>query len=114
MRSTCSTGAVESVPVKAMPALAIATSMPPKRSTVAATAPSSAPMSVDVGLEPGRALAEALGVLAQPLGLEPDERDVRAACVQALGGCRADAACRARDEDRLASHVRSPFVSRGV
>ncbi len=35
VRSTCSTGALASVPVKAIPAFAIATSMPPKRSTVA-------------------------------------------------------------------------------
>src|SRR5438309_1632053 len=35
VRSTCSTGAVASVPVKAMPALAIATSIPPKRAAVA-------------------------------------------------------------------------------
>jgi hypothetical protein len=44
VRSTCSIGAVASAPVKEMPALAIATSIAPKRSTVALPIPRAAPV----------------------------------------------------------------------
>ena len=101
VRSTCSTDSLARAPEKAMPALAIATSIPPKRSTVPSTARSSAAEVGHVGLEAGRALAEPRRVLLEPLRLEPDERDVRAPRVQALGGAGADAACGARDEDGL-------------
>src|ERR1700677_3695896 len=93
VRSTCSTGAVASDPVNAIPALAIATSIPPKRSTATATARWSAWKSVT-----SAAVAAARGEGLQALGLEPDERDVRALGVQALGGRGADPARGAGDE----------------
>ncbi len=77
-----------------MPALAIATSIPPKRSTVPATACSSAARSVTSASKNVARVAEPRGVLLESLGLEADERDVRAPRVQALGGGRLR--CRAR------------------
>ena len=51
-----------------------------------------------VGLEERRAIAEARRQRLEPLGLQPDESDVVAARVQALGGRGADAARGAGDE----------------
>ena len=106
MRSTCSTGAVASAPVNAIPALAIATSIPPKRSTVRRDRALERVEVGDVGLERrprGRPSRAAFS--SQALGLEADERDVRALGVQALGGRGADAARGAGDEHGAAVDV---------
>ena len=60
-----------------------------------------------VALEPRRAAA-GRGDLAEQLGLEPEQRDARAALVQPPGEPRADAARRARDEHAPAVHDRRP------
>jgi hypothetical protein len=52
-----------------------------------------------VRLEDGAAVPQPRGQLLQPLGLQADERDVRALGVQPLRRSGADAARRARDED---------------
>ncbi len=76
-----------------MPALAIATSIAAEALDRPATARWSASKSVTSASKRDRALAEPRGVLLQALGLEADERDVRALGVQPLGAsprrCRA-------------------------
>ena len=105
VRSTCSIGAVASAPVNAMPALAIATSIAPKRSTVPATARCSASKSVTSASNAAARSPRRAASSSQALGLEADERDVRALGVQPLGGRRADAARGAGDEHGAAADV---------
>ena len=81
-----------SEPTVWMPAFATATSMPPKRSTVPGDGALERLRVGHVGLEPGGAVAELRGALLEQVGLEPDERDVRALRVHPLG----DAARRCR------------------
>ena len=59
----------------------------------------------DVGLERAGAVAERRGELLEQLGLEADERDVRARRVQPRRDRGADAARGAGDEDRPARDV---------
>ncbi len=59
----------------------------------------------DVGLEPGRPIAELRRPLLEQLGLEPDQGDVRALRMQALGRCGTDAAGGAGDEGGAAGDV---------
>jgi hypothetical protein len=65
-----------------------------------------------VGLERGRPVTQPGRELFEKLGLEPDERNVRAALVQARRGLRPYAARRSRDEHRasvdLPGHCPSP------
>ena len=69
-----------------MPALAIATSIAAEALHRARDRALERVEVGDVGLEEGGALAEPRRVLLEALGLESDERDVRAPRVQALGG----------------------------
>ena len=106
VRSTCSTGAVASAPVKAMPALAIATSIAAEALDGGRDRPLERVEVGDVGLEASsRGRRGGRRSRSQPLGLEADERDVRALRVQALGGRRADAARGAGDEHGASVHV---------
>ncbi len=88
-----------------MPALATATSSPPKRSTVSATAACIAPWSVTSAPIPIARVADPLGRLARLLGVEVDDRDRGAAQVHLAGGLEADPAGGAGDQRDLSVQV---------
>ena len=88
-----------------MPALATATSRPPKRSTVSATAAHHRPVVGDVGADPDRPLADPLGRLARLLGVEVDDRDRGAAHVHLARRLVADPAGGAGDQRHLSVQV---------
>ena len=111
IRSQPSGSIVRTVPTPAMPAFAITTSIPPKRSTVPSTAAWSASRSRDVGLEP-RGVAAFGGHLLEQLGLEPHEREPRSARGEPAGGLGADAARGAGDQHRLALRGLEPGAMR--
>ena len=121
-RSTSKTRSHSSVPIPrtvatvdwAMPALATATSRPPKRSTVSATARHDRAVVGDVGADPDRPLADPLGRLARLLGVEVDDRDRGAAQVHLARGLEADPARGAGDQRHLSVQVVGGHAARSL
>ena len=96
VRSNASGSIVATVPNGAMPALAITTSMPPKRSTVASTARPSASQSVTSASNQAASAPISAAHLLEQLGLETDQRHLRAALREPPRRLRADARARLR------------------
>ena len=103
VRSNAAGSVERTMPPGAMPAFAITTSMPPKRSTVPSTARSRASVSVtshsnQAAFEPHWAATR-----SSSSGSRPDQRDVRAPRGHPAGGLGPEAAGGARDEHCLSA-----------
>ncbi len=105
VRSNASGSIVATVPKGAIPALAITTSMPPKRSTVASTARCSASQSVTSASNQAAFGPISAATCAQSSGSRPTSDDLRAPLPQTAGRLGADTPRGAGDQHDLVANV---------